>query len=252
MTRRWFHALGAPGLVVLLSAAPSLGQSTPPKKEASSRTAAEGGAPKTRSLGAAGMWSAYTAGDKTSPICYLVGRPQQADSAGVARQTPVAMVTHRPSENIANVVSFVEGYTLKVGSKVTLEVDDRKFDLFTNDDSAWARTAELDRTIVSAFINGRTATVQGMPNSGKPTTDVYSLSGFTKALALIDEACGINRPETATARQADPAPQQASTPQPAATPAKAATSGKTSARKTPTKRASQKATTRKKATQTQR
>lgn len=253
MTRRWFHALGAPGLVVLLSAAPSLGQSTPPKKEASSRPAAESGAPKTRSLGTAGAWSAYAAGDKASPICYLVGRPQKVDSAGIARQAPVAMVTHRPSENITNVVSFVEGYTLKAGSKVTLDVDDRKFDLFTNDDSAWARTAELDRTIVAAFINGRTATVQGMPNSGKPTTDIYSLSGFTKALALIDEACGINRPETAAARQADPAPQpQAATPQPVAAPAKAATAGRTSARKTSTRRASQKATTRKKATQTQR
>ena len=55
------------------------------------------------------------------------------------------MVTHRPSENIANVVSFVEGYPLKEGSDVALEVDDKKFDLFTNDDSAWARTAELDQ-----------------------------------------------------------------------------------------------------------
>jgi hypothetical protein len=138
-------------------------------------------------------------------------------------------VTHRPSENIANVVSFVAGYPLKTGSDVALEVDDKKFDLFTNDDSAWARTAELDRTIVSALAGGRTATVKGTPNSGKPTTDTYSLAGFKKALALIDEACGVSRADTAagsaTGTQAAPAPQ------PAATPAKATSSGKETARK---------------------
>ncbi len=160
--------------------------------------------PKTQSLGTVGAWSAYASGEKSSRICYLVGRPQKTDSAGIDRKAPVAMVTHRPSENISNVVSFVEGYPLKSGTDVALEIDDKKFDMFTNDDSAWARTAELDRTIVSAFVAGRTATVKGTPNSGKPTTDTYSLSGFTKALALIDEACGISRPETAAATQAAP------------------------------------------------
>ena len=160
-------------------------------------------------------------GEKSSRICYLVGRPQKADSAGIARKAPVAMVTHRPSENISNVVSFVAGYPLKTGSDVALEVDDKKFDLFTNDDSAWARTAELDRTIVSALATGRTATVKGTPNSGKPTTDTYSLAGFKKALALIDEACGVSRAETATATQAAPAPPSVAAPAKAASPRKA-------------------------------
>jgi len=146
------------------------------------------------------------------------------------------MVTHRPSESISNVVSFVEGYLLKTGSDVALEVDDKKFDLFTNDDSAWARTADLDRTIVSALTNGRTATVKGTPHSGKPTTDTYSLAGFAKALALIDEACGIGRPEIAGA-QAAPAPQKVSVPPKA--PAKRKAAGRKTSHK-PVKNASQK------------
>lgn len=225
MKQSWLHVLGATCLAALLSTLPLPGQAAKPKKEPAAQPAAESAPPKTRSLGTVGAWSAYAAGDKASRICYLVGRPQRSDSAGVARQAPAAMVTHRPSENIANVVSFVEGYPLKDGSDVALEVDDRKFDLFTNDDSAWARTAELDRAIVSALIKGRTATVKGIPNKGKPTTDTYSLSGFTKALSLIDEACGVSRGETA-------AVQKASAPATVSAPAKAAVPRKGPVRKT--------------------
>ncbi len=229
MKLSWLHVLGAPYLAALLSTLPLPGQAATPKKEPPAQPAAESATPKTRSLGTVGAWSAYASGDKSNRICYLVGRPQKTDSAGVARQAPVAMVTHRPSENIANVVSFVEGYPLKTGSDAALEIDDKKFDLFTNDDSAWARTAELDRAIVSSLVKGQTATVKATPNNGKPTTDTYSLAGFTKALALIDEACGVSRPETAAAPAA-PAEAKVS-PLPVAAPAKAVPPRKASARK---------------------
>lgn len=175
-------------------------QAAKPKKEPAAPAAERPETPKTESLGTAGAWSAYASRDKTGRVCYLVGQPQRSDSAGVARKAPSAMVTHRPTENIANVVSFVEGYPLKEGSEVALEIGDRKFELFTKDDSAWARTAELDRTIVSLLAKGRSAVVKGTPQRGKATTDIYALAGFARALALIDKACGVKRAEA-------PAPQ---------------------------------------------
>lgn len=231
MKRRRLSILGASCLAALLSTVPMSGQAAKPKNEPAAPPLAQSGIPQTRSLGTVGSWSAYASGEKLGRICYLVGRPQKSDSVGVARKAPVAMVTHRPGENISNVVSFVEGYPLKTGSDVALEVDDKKFDLFTNDDSAWARTADLDRTIVSALANGRTATVKGTPNSGKPTTDTYSLAGFAKALALIDEACGISRPEIAGA-QAVPIPPKTATPQKIAAPRKASSPRRTTVHKT--------------------
>jgi len=127
----------------------------------------------------------------------LVGQPEKSDSAGTARKAPTAMVTHRPAENIANVVSFVEGYPIKEGSEVALDIGDKKFELFTKDDGAWARTAELDRTIVTTLAHGKSAVVKGTPQKGRPTTDIYSLAGFAKALALIDKACGVKREDAA-------------------------------------------------------
>lgn len=103
------------------------------------------------------------------------------------------MVTHRPGEKIANVVSFAEGYPLKESSNVVLEVGGAKFDLFTKGDSAWARTPEIDKAIVEAMAKGKQAVVRGVPQTGPPTTDTYSLAGFAKALALIDKACEVKR-----------------------------------------------------------
>ena len=37
------------------------------------------------------------------------------------------MVTHRPEEKVANVVSFVEGYPLKEGSDASLDIGGSKF-----------------------------------------------------------------------------------------------------------------------------
>jgi invasion protein IalB len=155
-------------------------------------------------LGTAGAWSAYLASDKTGRVCYLAGSPEKSESGGVSRRAPSGMVTHRPAENIANVVSFVEGYTLKPGSEVALDIGDTKFQLFTDGDGAWARTSDLDRTIVTALAGGHTAVVKGISAQAHTTVDVYSLVGFDKALALIDKACGVKREAPAAAPPATP------------------------------------------------
>ena len=144
-------------------------------------------------LGSAGPWTAYAAEDQTGKVCYLIGQAEKSAPKGERRQPPSAMVTHRPKENVYNVVSFVEGYPLKSGSDVTLDIGPRKFELFTNGDAAWARTSDLDREIVDTMVKGRDAVAHGTPARGAPTTDTYSLIGFSKALGMIDKACGVKR-----------------------------------------------------------
>jgi hypothetical protein len=144
-------------------------------------------------LGTAGAWSAYVAHETTGPVCYLAGQPEKSEASGVPRRQPMAMVTHRPAEHVTDVVSIVEGYPLKRGSTLHLDIDNQKFDLFTAGDSAWARTSELDHTIVGALARGVRAVATGEAENGRRTTDSYSLVGFSKALTLIDKACGVSR-----------------------------------------------------------
>lgn len=144
-------------------------------------------------LGGAGPWSAYLYKGSSGPVCYLAGAPQKSEPARFKRKAPSATVTHRPQENVFNVVNFYEGYPLKPGSDVTLDIDGTNFDLFTKDDGAWSRSADTDKTIVEAMAKGRTAVIKGTPEKGPAATDTYSLSGFTATLAMIDKACGVKR-----------------------------------------------------------
>jgi hypothetical protein len=159
-----------------------------PGNDAQSRA----GTPAER-LGDADGWTAFAYSEKSGKVCYLSGEPKKSEPAGGNRKRPLAMVTHRPGEKVANVVSLVEGYPLKEGSEVSLDIGGAKFDLFTKGDSAWARTPELDKSIVEAMAKGKQAIVKGAPQKGKATTDTYSLAGFAEALALIDKACDVKR-----------------------------------------------------------
>ena len=179
-------------------------QAADSKKHPVAPAPAKPAASATRSLGQVDVWTAYASQDKTGKVCYLVGQAQKSEPGGLGRKAPMAMVTHRPAEKITNVVSFVEGTPLKDASDVALDIDGSKFELFTKEDGAWARTAELDKAIVTALAKGKAAVVKGVPQKGPPTTDIYPLAGFAKALALIDKACGVQREEKLNSPPAGP------------------------------------------------
>jgi hypothetical protein len=177
-------------LVFLLFWIPSLVNAETSKKSGATRVAV---VTRTERLGAAQGWTAYSYQEKSGKVCYLAGMPQKSEPAGFKRKRRVALVTHRPGEKVTNVVNFVEGYPLKEGSAVSLEIGDAKFELFTKGDGAWAPTSELDKAIVDAMAKGKQAVVKGLPERGPATTDTYSLAGFPQALALIDKACAVAR-----------------------------------------------------------
>ena len=146
-----------------------------------------------KSLGSAGSWTAYVAQNKAGRVCYLVGQPEKSEPGAMKRKTVMATVTHRTEDQVANVVSFAEGYQLNEDDDVALEVGKDKFTLFAKDDSAWARTSDIDKQIVAALAKEKVALVKANPKKGHGTVDTYALAGFAKALALIDKACDVKR-----------------------------------------------------------
>jgi hypothetical protein len=178
-------------LIPLMLLMPATGGATDAKK--SGHLARPAAANPTERLGSSDAWTAFTYRERSGKVCYVAGAPQKSEPASAKRRPPVAMVTHRPGEKAANVVSFDAGYPLKEGSDVSLDIGGEKFDLFTRDDSAWARTSELDKTIVETMAKGKQAVVKATPRKGPATTDTFSLAGFAQALAMIDKACEIKR-----------------------------------------------------------
>jgi hypothetical protein len=193
MSKRWLLGVGAIGLVLSAATAGHAAKKshTNPAPAAPGGSTADPGPAKP--LGTAGAWTAYLAENKAGKVCYLVGHPEKSEPAAMKRKPAMAMITHRTQDNVSNVVSFSEGYPLSEENDVIVEVGPEKFPLFAKDDTAWARTADLDRSIVGALAKEKQAIVKAVPKKGRATTDTYSLSGFSKALALIDKACDIKR-----------------------------------------------------------
>ncbi len=185
--------LGAIVLIALVASSAFAANKPQPKPAPSAAPATSTDPGPAKSLGGAGSWNAYVAQNKAGKVCYLVGEPRKTEPAGMKRAAVMAMVTHRTADDVSNVVSFDEGYPLNESDDVTVEVGRDKFPLFAKDDTAWARTSELDKTIVSTLAKEKEAIVKGTPVKGHPTVDTYSLSGFSKALALIDKACDVKR-----------------------------------------------------------
>jgi hypothetical protein len=165
--------------------------STPSKAQPAQAEAQNPATP--RQIGGAQAWAAFAYTDKGGKVCYLVGHPAKSDPANASRGRVDALVTHRPGENAVNVVTFDVGYPFKEGADAELEVDGKKFTLFTEKEAAWARDAATDKQIVAALGKGTKAVLKGTSARGTATVDTYSLAGFGTTVALIDKVCGVKR-----------------------------------------------------------
>jgi invasion protein IalB len=148
-----------------------------------------------KSLGTFDSWIAVELPEKSSKVCYMVARPAKSQPDGAKRGDILLTITHRPAAKQRDEVSFQAGYPYKAGAPVTMEVEKKKFELFTKPDSdpdgAWSRDAAMDKALVEAMRSGKTVVIKGTSSRGTETADSFSLAGFTKAYAEIGKACGI-------------------------------------------------------------
>ena len=193
MSKKRLLVIGAIGVALLTATSGQAAKKTHPNPAPAPPAAPSADPGPAKSLGTAGAWTAYLAENRAGKVCYLVGHPERSEPAALKRKPAMAMITHRTEDNVSNVVSFDEGYPLNEETDVVVEVGPQKFPLFAKSDTAWARTADLDRSIVGMLAKEKQAVVKAAPKKGRTTTDIYSLSGFSKALALIDKACDVKR-----------------------------------------------------------
>lgn len=138
-----------------------------------------------------GNWAAYMFMENNNKVCYMVSQPQKSEGNYSKRGEVYALVTHRPVEKSKNVFSYIAGYPYKAGSEATMTVNNQKFRLFTQDDSAWAPDEATDNKITDAIKRGSSLVVKGASARGTETTDTFSLNGSGAAYKAISAECGI-------------------------------------------------------------
>lgn len=142
------------------------------------------------SLGTFEDWESFTYQASGASVCYIYSVPKKSDAVKKVKRDPIYfLVTHFPGRKIHNQISTIIGYPFKESSTVTVKVDDAAFELYTNGDVAWAAAPETEMQIVNAMKKGTTLSVTGTSWKGTETTDTYSLTGVSKAMDTIDNAC---------------------------------------------------------------
>ncbi len=143
------------------------------------------------SLGTFDDWETFTYQSAGAPVCYIYSIPKKTESdKKITKRDPVYfLVTNFTGRKIKGQVSTIIGYPFKESSTVTLNVDDQKFDLYTNGDTAWAAATDVEAQIVKALKTGKSLSIMGTSWKGTVTTDTYSLVGVSKALEKIDTSC---------------------------------------------------------------
>jgi hypothetical protein len=160
---------------------------------AASATAALAQAPS--SLGSFRDWNAYTHSDNEGKSCYIAAQPQSSKySRDISGRDPAFfLVTSRvasdPSKSVKNEASTIIGYPFKPDSTVTVDIDGKKFTMFTRQDNAWFNDRASEASFIAAMKSGTSMSVEGTSGRGTITTDTYSLSGVTAGLDAIAKAC---------------------------------------------------------------
>lgn len=146
----------------------------------------------TNRVAAATDWSVFVE-ETPEKSCWSVSQPKETVNtrdgkpATVTRGKILLYVSYFPASK--GEVSFAGGYPFAPGSTVELDVGGTKFELFTQNETAWAGSAEDDAKIIAALKAGASAVVSGRSARGTITKDTFSLLGFTAAIEEAATRC---------------------------------------------------------------
>jgi len=145
---------------------------------------------ETKLLGTENFWKAYSTKLDKTKTCFITSEPTKTSGKfnKKNRGKPYVFVTNIKN-GTKHEVSIKAGFNFKKNKDVIFNVDGKRTKLFPVDDRAWSESTKVDRFLVQSMRKGKTLIVTGTSTPGNKIIDTYSLSGFTKALRLIDKSC---------------------------------------------------------------
>lgn len=161
----------APVLGLLVCLSPAMAQDDPP---------------------AIANWTVYVDQDPTQ--CWVIAEPassettRDGESVAVRRDDPYMFVGFWPEQRRLGEVSFTGGYPFAEGS-VAIEIGDTRFEFFSENEIAWALSADQDAQIIAAMLEASEATMIAQSTRGTDTRDTFSLDGFGAAIDDARQRC---------------------------------------------------------------
>jgi invasion protein IalB len=151
------------------------------------------GAAKPTLIGTFQNWSAWsysgTWGSGDKKICFIYSEPEKMQPPRLDHGRISFSVTSSPGAGVQMEANFIAGYPLKEQSSVTVDIDGKKFEMFTQGDSAWLVKKEDEQALLAAMKAGKAMVITAQSRRGNNTTYNYSLSGVTAATEKMQSEC---------------------------------------------------------------
>ena len=145
---------------------------------------------KTKFIGTHKDWTAYSNNEKNGKTCFIASEPLRSSGKyNKSNRGKTYVFVTNIKNGTSHEVSVVAGFNYKKNTKVKFTVDKNTTLLFPIDDRAWSESPKVDKILVRKMKKGNKLIIEGTSSPGNLVIDHYSLSGFTKALSLIDKNC---------------------------------------------------------------
>ena len=145
---------------------------------------------KTKFIGTHKDWTAYSNKEKNGKTCFIASQPlKSSGNYNKSNRGKTYVFVTNVKNGTSHEISVVAGFNYKKNTKVKFTIDKNTTLMFPIDDRAWSESSKVDKTLVRKMKKGNKLVVEGTSSPGNVIIDHYSLSGFTKALALIDKNC---------------------------------------------------------------
>ena len=129
-------------------------------------------------------WNVYTEGNDT---CYMASVPISEDGNFKKRGQAYFLVNFKSGK--PDEINISSGYPYKKGVDAELVIEGKKFKLFTEGETAWAKNSADDKAILAAMRQGAKLTVRGISGKGSYSEDSYSLKGVSAAYKNMTQLC---------------------------------------------------------------
>ena len=130
-------------------------------------------------------WGSYSHQGNGGKTCYILSIPSQKLPADRDHGDVYFMLAQHPGQNVTLEPQFTVGYAFQDNSKVVLDIDGRKFSMFTQGNNAWMENPAEEPLVVEAMRKGKAMSLTAASRRGTQTQYTYSLSGVSASLSDI-------------------------------------------------------------------
>ncbi len=126
---------------------------------------------------------------KDAEYCYIQSSPIKTVIPEGKLRGEHALIVYRLHKSPKLIIQITAGYNYKTSESIIVKIDDESYNLYSDEDTAWAVDEDEDKKTIYAMKKGLEFIAVGISSKNTKVIDTYSLNGFTSAVNKLTKDC---------------------------------------------------------------